>query len=392
MKRLLNIIRSANPADGGPIEVVQRVSRALLAHGWDVELASLDAPGAPWLRESPIPIHALGPVGPVGAGYGYTSRLVPWLRSRSAALDLVVVNGLWQYGSFGTWRALRAGRVPYVVFPHGMLDPWFKRHYPLKHAKKWLYWPWAEYRVLRDARAVLFTSEDERVRARESFWLYRCREEVVAFGTARPPDPEAGERERFFGRFPALAGKRLLLFLGRMHEKKGCDLLIHAFASAWRSIPASGDAWHLVMAGPAVTDAYQQHLDRLVDRAGLSGRVTFLGMLTGESKWAAFRAADAFVLPSHQENFGVAVVEALGCGVPVLISDQVNIWRDVLSADAALVESDDQPGTDRLLARWMSLDTAQQTRMRENAATCFASRFDVHEAAAKMSRLLESLQ
>ena len=77
------------------------------------------------------------------------------------AFDAVIINGLWQYHSFGAWRALRGTATPYYVFPHGMLDPWFKRSFPLKHLKKWLYWPWAEYRVLRDARAVIFTCEAE---------------------------------------------------------------------------------------------------------------------------------------------------------------------------------------------------------------------------------------
>ena len=107
-----------------------------------------------------------------------------------------------------------------------MLDPWFKRTYPLKHLKKLLYWPWGEYRVLRDAAAVLFTSEAERHLARESFSPYRCHEEVVNYGTAAPTLDLEAAREHFLARFPHLRDKRILLFLGRLAEKKGCDLLI----------------------------------------------------------------------------------------------------------------------------------------------------------------------
>ena len=358
-----------------------------MRNNWQVELVTLDAPKAQWFRNFPLRVY---PLGPVSTKYGYTPRLTPWLHQHASKFDVVVVNGLWQYTSFGVWQTLRSTPTPYIVFPHGMLDPWFKRRYPLKHMKKWLYWPWAEYRVLLDAAAVLFTSDEERRRARESFWLYRCRERVINFGTAKPPEEPPGQRERFFQEFPRLEGKRLMLFFGRIHEKKGCDLLIQSFATAVR-VSESPRPWHLVLAGPVATRTYRQRLERLIQQAGLTQHVTWTGMLTGDSKWAVFRAADAFVLPSHQENFGVAVAEALACGVPVLISNKVNIWREILANDAGLVEPDDQEGTDRLVARWMSLNPAIQHRMRTNATRCFVRRFDVRHTARRLASLVEHL-
>src|SRR5262249_6303466 len=133
--------------------------------------------------------------------------------AHAAAFDAVVVNGLWQYHGFGTRLALRRLDMPYHVFTHGMLDPWFKRAYPLKHLKKWLYWPWAEYRVLRDAAGVLFTSEEERLLARQSFWLYHAKEHVVAYGTSAPPQNGDALREAFLATHPQLRGKRIVLFL-----------------------------------------------------------------------------------------------------------------------------------------------------------------------------------
>ena len=164
--KILRSIHSVNPALGGPIESVRQSSAVLMRRGHEVEIISLDAPTDPWVRDCPMPVHALGP----GRGsYGYAPRFSRWIRERHAKYDAVIVQGIWQYSSFGVWRALRGTPTPYFVFPHGMLDPWFKRTYPLKHLKKLLYWPWAEYRVLRDAAAVLFTSEEERRLARESF-------------------------------------------------------------------------------------------------------------------------------------------------------------------------------------------------------------------------------
>jgi glycosyltransferase involved in cell wall biosynthesis len=187
---ILHIISSVNPAGGGPIEGVKQLGGALIHEGHRVEVASLDPPDAPCARQFPIPVYALGPA---TLRYAFTPRLIPWLRSNRSRYDAVIVNGIWQFHSFAAWQALHDSSTPYVLFTHGMLDPWFKRRYPLKHVKKWMYWPWAEYRVLRDAQAVLFTCEEERVLARQSFWLYRCNEVVVNYGTAPPTgDPQGG--------------------------------------------------------------------------------------------------------------------------------------------------------------------------------------------------------
>src|SRR4029077_14275359 len=240
---ILHVISSVNPVAGGPIEGVKQLGATLMSSGHRVEVASLDPPAATFLAQCPLPVY---PLGPTTLKYAYSPRFVPWLRANRGRYDAVVVNGIWQYHSFGAWRALHNSNTPYVVFTHGMLDPWFKRAYPLKHLKKWMYWPWAEYRVLRDAQAVLFTCEEERLLARLSFWLYRCNEVVVRYGTAKPKgDPEL-EMQEFFRCFPDLKDKKLVLFMGRIHPKKGCDLLIEAFAKVLAQQPE----WHLVMAGP----------------------------------------------------------------------------------------------------------------------------------------------
>ena len=378
--RMLHVIRSANPKYGGPIEGIRQLAARNTAAGHTVELVSLDDPREPWLTEIGIPVHATGPS---YLGYGYNPRLVPWLKKNHRDYDVVIVNGLWQYGSFGVWRALRDTATPYCVFTHGMLDPWFKKQYPLKHLKKWLYWPWAEYRVLRDALTVFFTTEEERRLARRSFWLYHCDEIVIPYGINGPTGESAESREKFLQKFPLLRGKRSLLFLSRIHPKKGCDLLLHAFAKLVNSggpPPEGTGDLHLVMAGPDDSD-FAQRMKSLAQTLGIADRVTWTGMLAGDLKWGAFHAADVFVLPSHQENFGIAVAEALACGLPVLISNKVNIWREVRMHGAGMVEADDQPSVDRMLQSWISADDGQRRAMRDNAKTCFQKCFNVDQFA-----------
>lgn len=384
--RILHIISSVNPKDGGPVESVKQLAAAHHRLGHSVEVACVDRPDDEWVKNFPLRCHAVGQA-KLGT-YGYSPALVPWLKANRHRYDVAVVNGIWQYHTFAAWRALAGTGLPYFVFTHGMLDPWFKRTYPLKHLKKWLFWPWSVYRTLRDASAVLFTCEEERRLARESFWLYQCKEFVVSYGTSAPPDLAAQQRQAFDARFPDLVTKRKLLFLGRVHPKKGADLLFKALAAIKARDPRRLDNVQVVMAGPA-DHAYGLEMQQLVQTLGLSEHVTWTGMLTGDAKWGAFRAADAFILPSHQENFGIAVAEALACGLPVLISNQVNIWREILEDEAAYVEPDDQPGTERLITRWLETPPSQWAQMKANAVDCFNRRFLVDRTAESFAAAVE---
>ena len=361
---------------GGVIEGVRLTCEVLRQTGHQAEIVCADDPLAPWLSAFTFPVYALGPS---LLQYGYAPRLLPWLRENTAHYDVVIVNGLWQYASFAVWRALHGTKIPYFVYTHGMLDPWFKRTYPLKHLKKCFYWPWGEYRVLRDAKAVLFTCEEEKLLARQSFGLYQAHEVVVSYGTNGPTGDAEAQRAAFLAQYPALAGKRLLLFLSRIHVKKGCDLLIEAFGR----VAASDPALHLVMAGPDAAD-WRPELERQAQALGVGDRITWPGMLKGDLKWGAFFAAEAFVLPSHQENFGIAVVEALACGLPVLISDKVNIWREIEGDGAGLVAPDTAAGAEDLLRRWSALSPEAKAAMRPAARLCFERRFEIGRAVANL--------
>ncbi len=378
--RILHIIGTLNPEAGGPTESV----RVLLSYGpigYTGEVVTLDDPKAPYLQRIDFPVHALGPT---RTKYGFNSKLLPWLKANRSRFDGVVVNGLWQYCGYAAWRAL-SGNTPYVVFTHGMLDPYFKYAFPLKHIKKWLYWVPAEYRILRDAYRVLFTSKAEKRLAEQSFWLHKWNPYVVPYGASGPPGDSESLKQAFFERYPEIRDKRFLLFLGRIHRKKGCDLLINAFGKVAQEDPQL----HLVMAGPD-----QQHwsaeLKEMAQKLHIHNRVHWPGMLTGNSKWGAFFASEAFVLPSHQENFGIAVAEALGCGTPVLLADKVNIAEDIVEDRAGLVELDTQEGTTNLLRRWIATPQDERSAMSKRATDCFRSRYDMRENAKAIIKLFET--
>ena len=376
--KILQLVHTLDPSVGGVAASVLALSRGLARRGHKLDIVVLDDSASPWLVDIALPIHALG------AGltsYRYSSKLLPWLKKQGRDYDRVIVNGIWQYLSFAAWRRYAGSSIPYYVFPHGMLDPWFKETFPLKHLKKWLYWPWAEYRVLRDAAAVIFTSEEERSQARKSFWLYRCREKVSPLGVEAPPISSNAKLE-FLSRYPQLQNARIFLFLGRLHPKKGCDMLLEAFAQM-----RSNDSISLILAGPDQV-GWESDLRRQVTRLNLTNRIVFTGMLEGPMKQGAFANAEAFVLPSHQENFGISVVEALAASVPVLVSNRVNIWREIEADRAGYVESDDLAGTTRLLQNWIGTAPAEREMVRENARRCFEQRFEVDRAVDSLLQIL----
>ena len=360
---------------GGPAEGVRLLAGVYRQLGHSVEIATLDPPGSA-TADLDMPVHTLGRR---SRGYGFWPALRPWLRQNAHRFDGTIVDGLWQFHGFAALRELR-GLYPYVVFPHGMLDPWFNRTYPLKVLKKRPYWALVEGPLLRGSNAVLFTSSMERDLAPRSFPGGDWNPVVVPYGTLGPPGSAPDEIAAFHNRVPQLVGEPFLLFAGRLHPKKGCDMLLRAYAAvaARHALPK------LVFIGPDSV-GLQARLQRLAHGLGIAGRVLWAGMLVGPAKWGAFRAAEALVLPSHQENFGIVVAEALSCGTPVLLSDQVNIAADVQQCAAGLVEPDTVAGTTRLLERWALLTGGQRHDMEQHARACWRNWFDSLRTGASIA-------
>ena len=386
--RVLHVISSVDPRGGGPIEMVNATSEVWVRQGHTSHIASLDDPDAPWVTASILKVFALGP-GPdavakrLSQGYGYSPRLAPWLRQHASDYDAVLLHGLWNYASLGGWRGLRGGPTPYFAFTHGMLDPWFNLAYPRKARLKAGFWAMFEHRVLRDARGVLFTTEEERDLAGRSFKPYSARGLVVGLGARDVADDPDESRRAFLARVPDLEGRRFVLFLSRIHPKKGIDLLIRGFARLAPDHPNLD----LVIAGPDQV-GLQRDLERLSSELGVAGRIHWPGMVTGDAKAGAFRGAAFFALPSHQENFGIAIAEALAYGTPVLITDKVNIWREIEADRAGLVVADDEAGVGDGLRRLSALSDEARGRMAADARACFLRRFELERMSMALLALV----
>jgi glycosyltransferase involved in cell wall biosynthesis len=365
--KILHVIPSVNPATGGPAEGLRQLCQIYHLGGHEVEVASLDAPEAVSTYNFPATVHALGPG-----------------KDHVHAYDLIFINCIWEYSTLAAYRALAGSDTPYAVFTHGMLDPYFKRNFPLKHIKKSIYWHLFLQPILRRATCVLFTCEEEKILARQSFSRYKVHETVVPFGTFPPDCDLALAREEFHAKWPEVRGKRVAVSVGRIHPKKGTDILIEAFAKTLARDPD----WHLVVAGPDQV-GLRMEFEMLAERLGISDRITWTGMVKGNLKWGAFAVSEVFILPSHQENFGIVVAEALAASVPVILSDKVNIWREVVNCEAGLVCEDTLEGTQAALTRWSKLTAEEIAAVRQRSRKCFDEMFNYEVTARKALEVVD---
>ncbi|MBN1548322.1 MAG: glycosyltransferase [Syntrophaceae bacterium] len=263
----------------------------------------------------------------------FSHALYRRLRNDLSKFDILHIHGLYRFPV--TCAALRArkARVPYIIMPHGSLDPFlYKQSYYGKWALplKRLYERLFDIPNLNHASAILYTAKEEAERA--AFLGLHAPAVIVPNGIDWELYAELPDRG-LFRRSISLEGKNpLVLFLGRVNFKKGLDLLVPSFARVLEKFPDTC----LAVVGPD-NEGYGLKVRQWCREQGIADKVIFVGHLDPEEVKQAYVDADVFVLPSYTENFGMTVVEAMACRCPVVISDQVNIWREIRDEEAGLV-------------------------------------------------------
>ena len=310
--------------------MVRQLAGSLTRAGLETHVATTNDNGSGTLR---VP-HRV-PVDQDGVTYWYFPRqlrfytvswpLGAWLADHVADFDVVHIHALFSYATLPAayWSHQRG--VPYIVRPLGTLNRWGmanRRPWMKKTSFRLL-----EARIVKHAALMHYTSEQER---REAETLNVSTASVV-IPNALPDAPKSAGLGVFRRRFPQLQGRRIVLFLSRLDEKKGLDLLLGAFANVQSRVPDAA----LVIAGDGSPDFVRQMKAGAL-ALGLED-VLWTGFLAGEEKEAALADADVFTLPSYSENFGIAVAEAMAARLPVVVSDQVAIHKEIAEAGAGLV-------------------------------------------------------
>lgn len=383
MKKLLHILPTVNLEFGGPIFGVLGMSETYKKMDVDLTILTLDNKKDISSELDNIKIIALDAN---FFKYGISIKILKWLNNNSKNYDYIIINSLWSFTGLAVYLISKKKNLKYYIFAHGMLDPGLAKINFIKNLKKSIYFYLFENKVLSSANGVIFTCKEEALLARSSFnYRYYENHFIMNYGVPRPPNNNDIISSIIFDKYPQLRSKKIILFLSRIHTKKGCDLLIQALAICINS----DDNLHLVMAGP-VSDNYFTYLNNLIIKLNLTKYVTWVGMINGNEKWSFFYNSDIFCLPSHQENFGIAVVEALSCGLPVLITDKVNICEVISVAKAGFIDEDTVDGTVRNINRWLNLDKLDYSIMKTNALKCYQNNFNIESAVTSLLEILNS--
>jgi glycosyltransferase involved in cell wall biosynthesis len=418
--KVLHVVDSMDPKKGGVSYAVKTMVTESTKLGIYNEIVSLDCADAPYFNGLFI-IHALGPS---KTAWKYSDELISWLLENILRFDTIIIHGLWLYHSYGTAKALKQikraeskkGKCSFpklFVMPHGMLDPYFQRlkERKIKAVRNWVYWKLIEGKVINNADGILFTCKEECRLAGETFRPYHPKRKfIVGLGIVEPPAYNNKMLKAFLEKCPGIKNNPYILFLSRIDSKKGADLLIRAYEKVITEINTnklhslsntciaetfeSDDQQckvfpKLIIAGPGMKTSYGGKLQEMVNGSPiLKNTVFFLGMLEGDAKWGAFYGCENFVLPSHQENFGIAVVEALACSKPVLISRPVNISVEIEAMDGGFVDEDTLEGTYNMLRLWHETPDDEKLKMGYRARKCFESGFSIKPA---INRLIQAL-
>lgn len=339
----------------------------------DREMDAEERRGPPARRIGGVDLHVYPQHAPT-----LVAASIPLARALDTAVpraDVVHLHSLYLFHTWYTARLCRRHGVPYLLRPHGTLDPFlWRRHRGRKAVLEALF----QNRVLREAAAIHYTAEEEMRLAAP--YAQGAPGVVVPNGLDLAEYAALPERGAFRAQHPEIGSRRIVLFLSRLNFKKGLDLLIPAFAR----VALSHDDLHLVIAGP--DDGQLAAARGWVAEHGIGGRTTFVGMLDHAGKLACFRDAAMFALPSYSENFGIAIVEAMACGLPVAISDRVNIWREIETAGAGLVSPPTIDDVERQIDR-LAVDPAAAAAMGERGQRLVTERF----TWSKIARELESV-
>lgn len=366
-----------NQQYGGPIRAVLDLSHRALATGLESEVlgfGKLHVPDNPFSEHK---IHCL-PV-TLFPKYCYSRDLHRWLEGNLHRFQGVVLHGMWLYPNWETARQCRAKKIPYACFPHGMLEPWSVYRQGLwKAVKKLAYWMLRERKIYDGAVSIFFTTKRELEHSSQTFRTKSTKWLLVPYGvdTSRKLVKKPAQEN-----LTQPEGRRIGLFLGRVHPKKNVLFLVKAWAEA-----ELDRNWHLVIAGSGPA-AYLDEIRRLIGDLDLGGQVHLVGFVAGEDKMYLLQRAEWFLLPSRQENFGIAVLEAVANGCPVAISDQVYL-AEVFHGEAEVLPLQ--------LAAWVEffrnrmVDAAWRERVRRLDETHVVEVFEIGRVAAEWASTLQS--
>jgi glycosyltransferase involved in cell wall biosynthesis len=373
--RVLHVVTSINRDVGGPALTVPALAEGLVAQGVEATIATLDyARHGPQGRAGGAHVVSMPAPAFTRALRGWSpqfERKVAGLAKHGA--DVVHGHGLWMFPNLYARRAAVAAGRPLVISPRGMLDDWSLRRGRLRKRAAWRLF---EHDNIAAARLLHATSAAEEAAIRAA----GCAQPVAVIpnGVEIPDPAKTPPRDVLERAWPELAGKEWLLFLSRLHPKKGVIELVRAWSGLEQRFPG----WQLVIAGPEL-DGHGEEVRASAESHKIRGRITFPGMLSGDLKSAALAHAALLVLPTHAENFGVVVAEALAHGTPALTTRSAP-WRELADENCGWWVEDREDSVGVALAGAMALSPEARKAMGARGRAMVAERYSWSRVAGEM--------
>lgn len=317
--RACQVVSSINENTGGTATAISALAGSLANANIDSHIFTLDySSHGSQIIPKKVDIHSYSAHFIAQNFRGYQPYAHRQLKDLASCFDLLHNHGLWMFPNLYARNASVENNIPLITSPRGMLESW-----SLDRSKlvKKLAWSLYEHKNLSCATAFHATSQEEANSIRRAG--FKSPIAVIPDGVSLPDLNYTPPREVLTKHFPELEGCHWLLFLSRLHPKKGLENLIHI----WKMVSVKFPDWHLVIAGPD-WKGYRSKLEAIVESQSLGKRVTFTGMLTGIEKTVILSNSDLFILPTYSENFGIVVAESLAHGVPVITTNEAP-WQDL---------------------------------------------------------------
>ena len=376
--RVLHVIPSMSPEWGGPVTALQGLTAALEEQGVQSEIATtrgwrVGESDSPTLHSA---VHRFDTDILARFWTAHSRDAAKFLKNRIGEFEVVHVHEIWHYPGYVAFRAARECRIPYVLSPHGELH---EEHLRQKRLKKRLYMTMLQSRIIDSADSIHALTMAEKSRIRQLGFTAPV---FVSPNGVRPTHVQNSEKAvpAFLCRYPQLANKRIILFLGRMHSTKGLDVLAESFSKIADQFQDS----MLLLVGPDEDDTIGR-MKSALRSSGILDRVVFTGTLTGSDKWEAYQGAHMFVLPSYAEGFSISVLEAMSAGVPVVISEQCSFPEVANHGAGFVVEARERHVTTAIRA--LLCDDDLRGRMGQNGRRLVSERYTWPSIAASMSGL-----
>lgn len=374
--RILRIISSLDPKYGGPSKTIIDSSEILKKQGFKIDILTSDRKDSNFFKSKKINIINKGPA--IG-NYRLNFKLFFWLLKNRKNYDQFIIHGIWE---FNTLIARILLKKSYYVFTHGQLDPFFKSQY-IKKIKKQIYWILFEKKNLLNSKSLLLTSEKEKKLLSNTYVNTKnIRMSVIKYGIKKPEFNRKESIKEFYSKFPKLKNKKFLLYLGRFHKKKGCEILIRSI----KKMTENKKNVYILMAGP--DNDYKVKLKKMANKLHLNNNIFWSNMILGNLKWGAITASKGMVLSSHGENFGVSLVESLSCSRPILTTNKVNIYKEILKSKAGYVSKNNISSFYLILKKFYSLSMINIRKLNLNSQKCFKKNFDLQSKKESFGNFL----